>query len=410
MVFFLESVVLGNWIPRIPDVKSQLSLSGFALGVCLLVLSAGTMLSLLLSGKVTARFGLRSTLLFSLPLWALFFVLPGWVTTIWQLMFALFLAGTMIGLTEVAMNTMADRIEKYYRHRIMSRCHGFWSLGSLVGAATGAAFSHLEVATGWHFLAVMPLTAVIGLWFCLRLPRDDLEESVSAEEEQFASAASQLSAIDVGPTGNRSKQTGNRLTNTFTLLQERGLLLLCIMPLGIMCVEGVFIDWSALFVREVLQADALAIGLVYAFFSLVMAGTRMLGDGLTERFGPVMVAKVSAVAATVGIVMFAFSVSVPMAFVAAGLAGLGVAIVYPLAMTAAAERPGPAAENVSMVALIGFSAFLLAPPITGFVSDWLGLRWALVMFAPLAALSGFFAGELVSGTGTAERVVIKQGG
>lgn len=390
MVFFLESVVLGNWIPRIPDVKSQLSLSGFALGICLFALSAGTMLSLLLSGRVTARFGLRGTLLFSLPLWALLFVFPGWVATLWQLMFSLFLAGLMIGLTEVAMNTVADRIEKHYQRRIMSRCHGFWSLGSLVGAATGATFSHLGTATGWHFLAVMPLTALIGWWFCSRLPRGDFAESDSAPELQGEPDVSELIA-------NHGKPAGTRLTNTFAMLQQRGLLLLCIMPLGIMCVEGVFIDWSALFVREVLQADALAIGLVYAFFSLVMAGTRMMGDGLTERFGPVMVARVSAIAATIGTVMFSFSVSVPMAFVAAGLSGLGVAIVYPLAMTAAAERPGPAAENVSMVALIGFSAFLLAPPLTGIVSDWLGLRWALVMFAPLAALSGYLAGELVAG-------------
>lgn len=392
MVFFLESVVLGNWIPRIPDVKSQLSLSGFALGLCLLVLSAGTMIAMLFSGKVTSRLGLRQTLIFSLPLWALFFVFPGWVESIWQLMVTLFLAGLMIGLTEVAMNTVADQIEKHYQRRIMSRCHGFWSLGSLAGAATGATFSYFQVATGWHFLLVMPLIAVIGWWFCTQLPHYDHEVSDATGEP-----ASEPLANSKGQTG-----TGFGFMNAFALLQERGLLLLCIMPLGIMCVEGVFIDWSALFVREVLQADALAVGLVYAFFSLVMAGTRMLGDGLIERFGPVMVARVSALAATTGIVMFSFSLSVPMAFVAAGLSGLGVAIVYPLAMTAAAERPGSAAENVSAVALFGFSAFLLAPPLTGFVSDWLGLRWALVMFAPLAALSGYLAGELVAEIGTKE--------
>ncbi len=378
MVFFLESVVLGNWIPRIPDIKDKLALSGLELGIALLALSGGTMVAFLLAGLVTKRFGKRRTLVVSMPLWAIFFVLPGVVSNAPQLLLALFLAGLMMGLTEVAMNTAADQIEKQYQHRIMSRCHGFWSLGSLVGAAIGAMLAHLGVVTAVHFSLVMPVVAIIGWYFCNRLP-----------DEQFDN-----SSVSTEP----SKQPESSGLAGLSMLRERDLLLLAIMPVGIMCVEGIFIDWSALFVRNVLQADALAIGLVYAFFSAVMTTTRMLGDGLIDRFGAVAIARVSAVAATLGITLFSLSVSVPMAFVAAALSGLGVAIVYPLAMTAAAERPGAAAENVAAVALISFSAFLLAPPVTGFLSDWLGLRWALLIFAPLAALSGLLAGELVKST------------
>jgi len=344
-------------------------MSGTVLGVCLFALSAGTMIALIGAGRVTRWLGLRGTLLYSMPLWALIFVWPGFVGNAGWLFLVLLLAGLMVGLTEVAMNTIADNLERQWRRRIMSRCHGFWSIGSLFGAATGAGFSHAGVSTAMHFLLVMPLIALAGWIFVRRLP---VESPLSPDQ----------------PLPGKQGLG-------FSIIRERGLILLCVMPLGIMCVEGVFIDWSALFVRTVLEADALATGMVYAVFSIVMAITRLCGDRLIERMGPLLLARISAAAATLGLALFATSQSLWVAMLGAGVSGLGVAVVYPMAMTAAAGRQGDAAENVAAVALIAFSGFLLAPPITGFLSEWLGLRWALALFIPLAITTGVLAGELV---------------
>jgi MFS family permease len=184
-----------------------------------------------------------------------------------------------------------------------------------------------------------------------------------------------------------------KMESTFKL-PARGLVLLCLMPIGIMIVEGAFIDWSALFVRDVLNGDALASGLIYAAFSTVMAATRLSGDWLLEIFGPVPVARISAVSATFGIALFGLAPNAEIAFVAALFAGLGTAIFYPLTMSAAASRPGESEDNVSAMSLFAFSSFMLAPPLLGGIVDVWGLRTAMLVIAPLAATSLLLTGEL----------------
>jgi len=379
-IFFLESLVLGNWIPRIPDIKIQLELSSFALGLCLFGLSMGTMIALMTTPLVTRYAGFKRTLSVAICGWAMTMILPGWSPNGILLFLTLFLAGLFIGLTEVTMNTMADAIEKLQEKRIMSRCHGFWSLGSLAGALTGAGFAHFSVAVSIHFAIVFPLIAVSGVLFSKMLP--DIVDTHNTEN-----------TIESTRQARQQSDTKSRIS-WLPGLPRKGLLLLCVLPIGIMCVEGAFIDWSALFVRTELLASPMATGIIYAFFSLSMAGMRLAGDSIVNRYGPVRVAQISASAATIGITLFAFSPNITVAFLAAGIAGVGVANVYPLAMTAAAEREGNAADNVAAVAGFSFSAFLLAPPITGWLADLTSLRVALAVFAPLAATTVLLAGQL----------------
>ncbi len=371
LVFFAQSAVLGSWIPRIPDVKDSLGMSSFVLGLCLLALSAGTLLAFFIAGSTIDRFGLRRVCQFSVPAWALLFILPGYVDTAEALFAVLVLCGLAVGHCEVAMNTMADAIEKNRPRRIMSRCHGFWSLGSLFGALAGTAFARAEIDVSVHFLTVMPVLAVLGIAAGTLLPR----RRVLADLVGLAS--------DTGEP--------NRV---LFRLPRKSILLLCFMPLGVMCVEGAFIDWSAVFMREVHAASAVVIGVTYSFFSCVMALTRLFGDRIVEVYGDYSVTRISGAAATLGIAVFALSQTPVMAFFGAALAGLGVAIVYPLAMTAAAARPGETSDNVAAVALVAFTAFLLAPPLIGFIADQLGLRLALLLLTPIAAGTWFLAGEV----------------
>ena len=365
-MFFLEAFVLGNWIPRIPDVKLAFDFSASQLGLSLFVLASGTMVAFLAGGKMLKRWGLRHSCAMALPAWTLVVFAVPFMPNGMVLAVLLFLGGLSIGLLEVAMNTAADRLEKVTGRRLMSKAHGFWSLGSLVGALVGGAIGGWGMSLAAHFSTVLIPTALIGLMFALYIPRADDETRKSEEKKKEA---------------------------TFKL-PARGLMLLCLMPIGIMVVEGAFIDWSALFVRDVLAAGALASGLIYAAFSTVMAAARLSGDWLLETFGAIPVAKVSAVSATIGIAMFALSPNTTVAFIAACFAGLGTAIFYPLTMSAAASRPGDSEDNVSAMSLFAFSSFMLAPPILGGIVDIWGLRVALLLIVPLAASSLLLTGEL----------------
>lgn len=364
-VFFLESAVLGNWIPRIPDMKSALSLSDAGLGVCLLAIPLGTILGLLVAGRIIEHTGLRLACQISLPAWALSFVFPPFAQSQLVFMLFLFVSGVAVGLVEVAMNTEADRIEQFVGKRIMSRCHGFWSLGSMAGALIGGGLAHVGIAASTHFLIVMPLIAVAGFWMASRLPR-------------------------VAPTPSEADDQSSSLFR----LPSRFVLMLCMMPIGVMVIEGAFIDWSAVFVHSVLDASPLMISIIYSFFAIVMATVRLCGDAIGDRVAAQLIVQISGLAATLGIVIFALSSNIYVAMFGAAISGMGVAIVYPLAVTAAARRSGNAADNVAAITMIAFSAFLIAPPIIGFLSDALGLRVALLMLAPVAITTVFLAGEV----------------
>ncbi len=108
-----------------------------------------------------------------------------------------------------------------------------------------------------------------------------------------------------------------------------------------------------------------------------------------------LIVRVSGFAACAGIVLFALAPSIVWAFLAAALSGAGVAIVFPLAVSAAANRPGRTpADNVAALNMIAFSAFLVAPPVIGFLSEAFGLRTALLCLAPVAFMTFVLAGEV----------------
>ena len=379
LVFFFESSVLGQWIPRIPDIKASLSLSDGSLGLALLALPLGTLIGFSVVGKIIEHLGLRTACRVFLPAWALLFIGPAFAQTFWQLFIALTVCGVAVGMIETAMNTEAARLERDSGTRLMSRCHGFWSLGTMFGALSGGAIAQWGIAVTQHFSVTLVLIAVCGYFAATALPTT-IEENPPPVKHREESDHQQ--AISEEPS-------------KLFRWPARSIILLCLMPIGVMMVEGAFIDWSAVFMQEVMSAEPLLIGITYSAFSLIMAVVRLFGDTLAIRFGDLEIVRISGIASTVGIVIFALAPSIPWAFIGAALSGAGVAIVFPLAVTAAANRPGrSSADNVAALNMLAFSAFLIAPPIIGFVSEVQGLRIALLMLAPVALLTVLLSKEV----------------
>ena len=364
IVFFLESAVLGNWIPRIPDLKEQLGLTDGSLGLCLLAIPLGTFIGLIVAGKMIEYTGLRRACQLSLPAWAIAFVFPPLAPNPVVFVIFLFIAGVAVGMIEVAMNTEADRIEQHIKKRIMSRCHGFWSLGSMAGALMGGAFGQVGLSVAMHFAIVMPVLALIGWWTASQLPK---VASVTASPEDAP----------------------------LFRLPTRAIILLCLLPMGAMVVEGAFIDWSGVFMRSIMDASPLVISITYSFFAIVMATVRLCGDAIGERVAARTIVQCSGIASAVGIAVFALAPNLIVAYIGAAISGIGVAIVYPLAVTAAARRPGrSAADNVAAITMISFTAFMIAPPVIGFLSEVFGLRMALLMLAPVALTTALLSNEV----------------
>ncbi len=355
LVFLMEAVILGAWLPRIPDIKNTLLLSEGVLGICLVGMPLGTLVGFSFAARISHRFGLRTTCLWSGAGFAMVMILPMLAWSATSLFVALFLAGLSIAQIEISMNAKAGQMEQAYGRRIMSQCHGFWSIGTVIGALIGGVFAKFGATPAWQSALAAPIFAVIAVWAATRLPSE---------------------------TGLVPRRKPGRVF----VLPPLALLPLCAMPVGIMATEGALMDWSAVFVRDVLGGDPFSAAATYGAFAGAMAVTRLAGDVMATRYGAVRIVMVSSLTAALGIGLFAIAQNFLVAFIGAILAGAGVATVYPLAMSAAAAAPGASSEdNVASVAFVSFSAFLVAPPLIGGLAELFNLRWALGLLV-LAAL------------------------
>jgi len=80
-----------------------------------------------------------------------------------------------------------------------------------------------------------------------------------------------------------------------------------------------------------------------------------------------------------------------------GFAGMGVgtSAIFPLAMSAAAQRTDrPAVINVAALAQTSFVMFLLGPPLLGAVAQTWGIRLSFGIGVPFVLLSLLIAGVL----------------
>jgi MFS family permease len=348
-VFFVQALAFGAWLPRIPDIQARLGLSAAELGYALLGLPVGLLLALPFVSIIVGRIGGRTAVLWSLPAFIIAICLPAFAPNGVVLFLALALAGLAMSTIELGMNIVADETEKRDGVVIMSRCHGFWSLGMMVGSLTGAAAAHWGLAPQVSIPAVAVLALLVGPAVARRLPRDPA----------------------TGSAGSEAPVSGLFIPGAIMLG-------ICIVALASNILEGAAADWSAVYLRQVLGADPGAAGLGYAAYSLLMAVGRFNGDWVRSRWGGVIVARACYALALAGLLLVVFAPDYPWALAGFALAGFGGSVGVPLAVSAAASAPGhtPAA-NVALVSLVSLVGFLLTPPIIGSVAELFGLRAAL---------------------------------
>jgi MFS family permease len=352
MVFALNAIGLSVWFPRIPDVKAALGLDVLTLAFCLLGMPVGTMLGFLLVGRVIRRLGLRATVMAGGAGFLLSFIAPGLAPDALSLGLALFLCGLTIATIEVSMNAKASQTERVLGRRIMTRCHAFWSFGTVAGALIGGAFAQRGIGFLTQQLLVQPLFAAATVYFALRLIPDD-PEPPAEPERGFA-------------------------------LPPLSLLAVCLVPIGALLIEGAMMEWSALLMREWKGASPFVTAITFSVFALAMAVTRLSGDRLAERFGPRAVILASGLLMAAGIAAFGLAPSLAASLAAALLVGVGCGNIYPLTMSMVGQLPGPRPErNVATLALTAFTAFLIGPPLIGALAHTTGLPVALALLAPL---------------------------
>jgi fucose permease len=149
--------------------------------------------------------------------------------------------------------------------------------------------------------------------------------------------------------------------------------------------EGAAADWSAVYLRDHLDADPGFAAYGYAAFSIAMTAGRFAGDPLVRAVGPAQVVRGSGVLAAAGLGV-ALLIDHPVAGVVGfGLLGAGLSCVAPQIFSAAGDRdPQRAGRALSTVVSIGYLGFLFGPIAIGAAATWVGLRTALVIPVVLA--------------------------
>ncbi len=351
-LFMANGFVMGSFAPQIPLLLPRHDITKPQLGLLLLALGIGAVVAMLFSGRIIARFGTRAALsVFAL---AIVPVLPGVVLapSVPVLAVAMAAMGAMIGCMDVAMNAQAVEVERRLGRAIMSSSHGFWSLGGFAGAGLGGLVIARQGAEA-HALAT---AAVAGILILAALPR--------------------LPKTTAPPAGARP--------HTRLVPRDPALWLLGSISLMCMVPEGAVLDWGALYIQTELGADVASSGLAFSLFAGAMATMRLLGDGVRNRFGAVRTLRYSALVGALGLMGAALAPTAPVAILAFGIAGLGVANMVPVIFSAAGNHPGMASgAAISFVTMIGYSGILLAPTSIGFIAEATGFR---VTFAALACI------------------------
>jgi predicted MFS family arabinose efflux permease len=353
-VFFLNGAVFANWVTRIPAVSDRTGATPGSLGLALLCIAVGSIAAMSLAGRAVDRYGsARVTLVTGLGT-ATAVALPGFVGDVVALGAVLFLYGAVFGVLDVAMNVGAIQVVRLSGRPLMPSFHAAFSLGGLAGAGTGALAAGLGVAPGPHLAAVGALCVAGVLAVASRLPADVPEE--------------------------RAPGSGGR-----SAWRHRGVWLFGLIALFAAFSEGAMADWTALFLRDETGAGDGVAALGYAAFALTMTVARLAGERLLTWLGRARALAASGVVASAGVLLAVLVATPAAALVGFGLAGLGLATAFPVAMQGGAEAV-PGGRGVSAVSVIGYAGFLAGPPLIGLLAEVVTLRWALLSVAVLGLL------------------------
>ncbi|GAA2065650.1 MFS transporter [Streptomyces albiaxialis] len=362
--FALDGFVFAGWVVRIPAIKEQTHASPSALGLALLGVSAGAVLTMVLTGRLCARFGHQPVTVGAGFLLALSVALPPLTHSALALGLVLLVFGAAYGGISVAMNSAAVDVVAALRRPVMPSFHAAFSLGGMLGAGLGGLVAgHLSPARHLTLLMLVALAvAALGARPLLRCSVPTAERAGAGPREDAP-----------GMTGRAGR-----------LVAVLGLIALCT-AYG----EGALADWSALHLSDDLGAGAGLAAMGYSVFAGAMTVGRASGTALLERLGPGRTLIAGGALASFGMLLGSLAPSVWLALGGFVLTGLGLANVFPIAIGRAGALAGP--QGVAAASTFGYGGILLGPVAIGFLADWFSLTTALLTVAVLAAFASVVA-------------------
>lgn len=365
-VFALNGLAVASWLARIPEVRDLLGLSPSEIGRVLLALAAGSIVALPTSGLLVSKIGAARTVAGGSVLVAIGLALAGLgadtLSAVAVAALGLVFVGYGSGSWDVAMNVEGAAVERLLGRTIMPRFHAAFSLGTVAGAGIGAG----ATAVGIPVVVHLGVISVVAVAVTVTASRSFLPRTVEIDDDGV-------------PVARISVWTAWREPRTLVV----GLMVLCAA-----LIEGIANDWLALGLVDGYEVSNATGAVGFAVFLAAMTAGRTAGTQLVDRFGRLPVLRISAVLSAAGVLLVVYGGSLTVALIGTVIWGLGAALGFPLGMSAASDDPRRAAARVSVVASIGYTAFLAGPPILGYLGDHEGVLNALLVVAAAAVVLG----------------------
>jgi len=374
VIFAICGIAMASWAARLPSVRDTLGISTLEVGVLILAISVGSIIGLLASSHIVSRLGAQKTIMLCFAAAPVGFALAGVGVALglFPVVFAgLLVFGTGFSICDVSMNLSGAANERVLRRTIMPIYHAFFSFGTMIGAGAGALVEAFHVPVVLHLGA----TAVI-MFIAVQLAARALQS-----EHLVDDATEQAAAENHGTWRDR-----------LTIWRDPRTLIIGLIVLGMAFAEGSANDWIPLASVDGHGVDKPTGALIFGIFVTAMTVARLGGVFLLDRFGRVPVLRASAALAFVGLAMFIWVPDPVISVVGVVFWGLGSALGFPVGFSAAADDPKVAAARVSAVATIGYFAFLIGPPLIGFLGEHFGILNALIIVLVLIAISGLVSG------------------
>lgn len=373
-IMLVFGFAFSSWVTRTPAVKSAVDASTATMGMILFGISVGSMLGVVSSGPLTRRYGARAVLTVGttsgiagvgLIAAAVGFSNP------YGLFFGLLFFGAGSGLCEIALNIEGAAIEEVLGRPVLPALHGCFSLGTVVGALVGLLMTAVSFPVVWHLAIAAVLMLLVSLW---AVPGVPARSGVVARAHR-------------GDSGSRQRER--------SIWRDPVLVLIAVVVLATAFAEGSANDWLPILIVDTHAASETLGSLVFAGFALTMTIGRFLGTPAIVRFGRARVLQLSMLIGLIGVLGVVFAPNVVVSAVAVVFWGLGAALGFPVAISAAGMSEDRSSQRVSAVTSAGYLAFLVGPPLLGFVGENWGLSRALLIVAGLLVIAAVASTQLV---------------
>jgi len=350
-IFFLNGFAHANYYSRLPRIQDLYGFDNGMIAVVLLASSLGAFFAMPFAGWMVVRNGSRSVGMFSVYMYCglvpFIALCPELGTTLAvpALFLVFFLLGVSSGMLDVAMNAQAVVIEQRYGKPIMTSFHAFFSIGMMLGALTASAFASMSLL--WHLtiITIFDLIVITIARFYI------LHDKPQKKEEGPAFRLPNAAMIGIG------------------------MIAFCSM-LG----EGAMADWSTNYMENFAHASQSLSPIGLSAFAFAMTIGRVFGDAARLKFGDRKLLIVCGLISSVGLGLAVLYPDPIMVIAGFFIVGIGLATIVPIAYSVAGNtKEMPSSVALAMVTTVGYSAFFFGPPVIGFISDIVTLRYALLL-------------------------------